>query len=759
MIKVVNFIKSRKKTFIILLIIATLLSLNSPIVLAIESHIFSEEDCPTTLSHGFNLTNCRTEWTSGSYQIDYLYCWYSSSTVGGTASSELLKYGLKEEVLRSKCEGWPKPECPDYCPEAGYSGFWSEVVADDGCGYIELCGWQGPESHPDFHAIAGRVEYGKFLIFIEVEAYGGQDIVISVFDELENKLKAVADKYSEEAGGGNHPPTVTLTYSPKNPTHDDTMEFHANASDDDDDPLTYEWYVDGKKQGTTSNSTSWKNPPDGEHTITVKVSDDKDGSDEASVTFTVANDCEQYCGSKFEHGCWNGGGEYPDCECVCEKGWEMKEQGCVACEEVCQELDPHAHYNAEKSEMNKCGCSCDGKLEEFRWGIDAGKCECVTGAERVDGECRCKEGFKPSDDGKHCVPLDAEKKAIIDLLRKRIDEATNEEEKVKLMEILNNLMDVKGVKRAAMGGWDGVANTIHNMINRGKMPSIGDLVAIVNLKKLTDIKKWFQQGKKSPEELVEASKSLLLDSKHEIEFVIEDLNKGEHKTISIRHMTGNVYTTGRKEKRTNITIVKGPDGTVTYTLDGKKYFDGKDIDTKLDPGLGESASDFLDDLHRFGLELKKGDSDDKITEYIANRVQREYNLNVELNKKRSEQLKKQMSDKAYKDLLVRMKDAVKSGYETGGAGVSATIEFLNYSIKEMYTQAIEADFSKVAIKYVKERESGRTQEDLRENMNEQLFVDIGWKVADDFKVNENEQIMLDQLEKVYQRYKIYKQRH
>ncbi|MEO0228325.1 MAG: GH25 family lysozyme [candidate division WOR-3 bacterium] len=87
----------------------------------------------------------------------------------------------------------------------------------------------------------------------------------------------------------NRPPVISsLTYEPESPTPDDTIYFEARASDPDGDPLTYEWYLNGVKQTTaTAASVQWARPTEGNHTMTVKVFDNKGGKGEASVTFRV----------------------------------------------------------------------------------------------------------------------------------------------------------------------------------------------------------------------------------------------------------------------------------------------------------------------------------------------------------------------------------------------------------------------------------------------------------------------------------------
>ena len=96
-----------------------------------------------------------------------------------------------------------------------------------------------------------------------------------------------------QAGGApaeNRPPTVSLRYSPANPTTADTIVFTATATDPDGDPLRYEWYLNGTRQtevSPTASEVRWPNPRAGTHTLRVGVSDGRGGTAEASVTFTV----------------------------------------------------------------------------------------------------------------------------------------------------------------------------------------------------------------------------------------------------------------------------------------------------------------------------------------------------------------------------------------------------------------------------------------------------------------------------------------
>ena len=97
---------------------------------------------------------------------------------------------------------------------------------------------------------------------------------------------------SGEPGGPppseNHPPTVSLSYSPPNPTTNDTIYFTAVASDPDGDDLTYRWFLNGVEQtNATAPHVQWANPSEGTYTIRVVVSDGKGGMAEDSLEFTV----------------------------------------------------------------------------------------------------------------------------------------------------------------------------------------------------------------------------------------------------------------------------------------------------------------------------------------------------------------------------------------------------------------------------------------------------------------------------------------
>ncbi len=91
------------------------------------------------------------------------------------------------------------------------------------------------------------------------------------------------------SGGKNRDPTVSLSISPDNPVEGERIEFKANASDPDGDPLTYRWFLNGDESTVNDRSVVWEQPRAGNHTIRVLVSDGRGGTAERTRSFTVTD--------------------------------------------------------------------------------------------------------------------------------------------------------------------------------------------------------------------------------------------------------------------------------------------------------------------------------------------------------------------------------------------------------------------------------------------------------------------------------------
>jgi hypothetical protein len=85
----------------------------------------------------------------------------------------------------------------------------------------------------------------------------------------------------------NHPPTVSLDYSPQDPMDTDSIWLKANAEDPDGDQLVYSWFFLGNEIGSETGTELLKQLVPGDYEYTVKVSDGKGGIAEDTVRFTV----------------------------------------------------------------------------------------------------------------------------------------------------------------------------------------------------------------------------------------------------------------------------------------------------------------------------------------------------------------------------------------------------------------------------------------------------------------------------------------
>ncbi|MEA2024187.1 MAG: hypothetical protein U9N79_07865 [Actinomycetota bacterium] len=109
-----------------------------------------------------------------------------------------------------------------------------------------------------------------------------------------------------------------ITASPKDPTTDDSIVFSVDATDPDNDDLTYAWYVDGTREGPSAPSVTWGKPTAGDHVIKVTVSDGGDTTD-AFLDIRVS----EHVGAGDQD---NDG--VPDDEDLCPTEWGEGDDGC-----------------------------------------------------------------------------------------------------------------------------------------------------------------------------------------------------------------------------------------------------------------------------------------------------------------------------------------------------------------------------------------------------------------------------------------------
>ena len=105
---------------------------------------------------------------------------------------------------------------------------------------------------------------------------------------------------------------------PAEPTSDDTVVLTVDATDPDEDDLTYTWFIDGEQQSVSGPSVSWPKPVPGDHTIQVVVSD---GADSAEAF----HDLRVYEGSAGADLDDDG---VPDDEDLCPNEWGLGDDGC-----------------------------------------------------------------------------------------------------------------------------------------------------------------------------------------------------------------------------------------------------------------------------------------------------------------------------------------------------------------------------------------------------------------------------------------------
>lgn len=158
--------------------------------------------------------------------------------------------------------------------------------------------------NPDYAAIPDQpdLECGQATLYwwpdrggwVFADTSGGRRLCFSSTDTLDVLVNRYLGTHyrlgwiGESPPSENQPPTVSLSYSPQNPTPNDTIYFTAVASDPDGDALTYRWFLNGVEQtNATAPRVQLANPREGTYTMRVVVSDGKGGMAEDSIEFTV----------------------------------------------------------------------------------------------------------------------------------------------------------------------------------------------------------------------------------------------------------------------------------------------------------------------------------------------------------------------------------------------------------------------------------------------------------------------------------------
>ena len=106
-------------------------------------------------------------------------------------------------------------------------------------------------------------------------------------------------------------------------------------------------------------------------------------------------DCQGSCKENTPHLTWDESSEFPDCSCICEKGWQFNQGGtCVSCDELCKKTE-HSVYDPEKSSANSCGCKCELGFEMDSSSQTCKRVECPQNTSNI-AEAAGSSGAAPS---------------------------------------------------------------------------------------------------------------------------------------------------------------------------------------------------------------------------------------------------------------------------------------------------------------------------------------------------------------------------
>lgn len=232
-----------------------------------------------TLSVTGNSVTSSTSWIDSSCSGQF------SQTNTWTAPPSVLTPGTEQEITTTA-----KVEGSQSCG-GRHAGFWMSVYVPWKISPAASVDWYSaePVPAPVTETATWQVQWGRKIgdtTTIEICPHVSAQDRGSIIYTYTYQASAPESSQPTDKEVENHPPTVTLSYSLSAPTDQDLIEFTAEASDPDGDELKYSWFVDDEEQSDTG-STMSKTLSPGDHTVTVKVSDDKGETDEDSVHFTV----------------------------------------------------------------------------------------------------------------------------------------------------------------------------------------------------------------------------------------------------------------------------------------------------------------------------------------------------------------------------------------------------------------------------------------------------------------------------------------
>jgi hypothetical protein len=179
----------------------------------------------------------------------------------------LSKFKLKWRMDRQMEEG-------KYMSTVSFHGY-------SGGSYVYAKEFEGTGDWDGLHTLSQFVWVSYiYLCEVHVHTFGEGPTAKDIAEVLFSNLDALLGKPE------NQPPVASFDISPPHPTPDDSITFVNTSTDEDNDPLTYKWYLDGEYQVSFLNYGPGELQP-GNYAVTLYVDDGKGDKDEVSRTITI----------------------------------------------------------------------------------------------------------------------------------------------------------------------------------------------------------------------------------------------------------------------------------------------------------------------------------------------------------------------------------------------------------------------------------------------------------------------------------------